>query len=193
MVNDRKEIQALHAAISRRDWHAVEVAGNVLRDQEARPTAPVEGLETVGFVHPTFVKELERGYDEIFRTVRIPENWEPVVTRSQAEAIIAAERNRANDFQAELWGCEIDLNAAKDENAALTARIKELSALIDGENCADPDKIDALFRRAETAETQLAAAGKITQEILSLIAGDAGIPDRIRAKARAVLGGKPSC
>lgn len=29
-----KHIQALHAAISRRDWHAVEVAANALRDME---------------------------------------------------------------------------------------------------------------------------------------------------------------
>ncbi|ASV86493.1 hypothetical protein CES85_1036 [Ochrobactrum quorumnocens] len=37
-MSDRKEIQALHAAISHRDWHAVEIAANVLRDQDARPT-----------------------------------------------------------------------------------------------------------------------------------------------------------
>lgn len=29
-----------------------------------------------------------------------------------------------------------------------------LKNLIDGDNCADPDKIDALFRRAELAETE---------------------------------------
>ncbi|WP_210210546.1 hypothetical protein [Brucella anthropi] len=83
-------------------------------------------LVTLGFVHPTFVKERERGYDEIFRTVRVPENWEPVVTRSQAEELLAAERVR-NETQAEI----IDklhsiITKLEADNAALTARVKEL-------------------------------------------------------------------
>ncbi|QHJ81418.1 MAG: hypothetical protein [Bacteriophage sp.] len=32
---------------------------------------------------------------------------------------------------------------------------EELKNLIDGDNCADPDKIDALFRRAEAAEAEV--------------------------------------
>ncbi|ASV86663.1 hypothetical protein CES85_1678 [Ochrobactrum quorumnocens] len=44
-MSDRKEIQALHAAISRRDWHAVEVAANVIRDQEARRDVPEPRLD----------------------------------------------------------------------------------------------------------------------------------------------------
>lgn len=39
------------------------------------------------------------------------------------------------------------LEALQRENA-------ELKNLIDGDNCADPDKIDALFRRAEVAEAE---------------------------------------
>lgn len=66
------------------------------------------------------------------------------------------------DLPAELDEC---IAAIEADNAALTARVKELSALIDGENCADPDKIDALFRRAETAETQLAARNKAFTDI----------------------------
>lgn len=44
-MSDRKEIQDLHAAISRRDWHAVEMAANVLRDQETRRDVPEPRLD----------------------------------------------------------------------------------------------------------------------------------------------------
>lgn len=43
---DRKEIQALHSAISRRDWHAVEVAANVLRDQKVDCELAAATIET---------------------------------------------------------------------------------------------------------------------------------------------------
>jgi len=37
-MSDSKQIQALHAGISRRDWSAVELAANALRDEhEERP------------------------------------------------------------------------------------------------------------------------------------------------------------
>lgn len=114
-------IQDLHAAISRRDWHSVEVAANRLRDTNIEAT-----------------------------------------------------------------------------NAALTTRVKEMSALIDGENCADPDKIDALFRRAETAETQLAAAkkalefyGDVSKYPAPLTGGMGALWSDCGAIARAALEAKP--
>lgn len=71
--------------------------------------------------------------------------------KQEVERVTQVMRGEAADREAHVKTLQAD-------NAAQTARVKELSALIDGENCADPDKIDALFRRAETAETQLAAA-----------------------------------
>ncbi|KAB2751765.1 Lar family restriction alleviation protein [Brucella anthropi] len=90
------------------------------------------------------------------------------------------------DLPAELDEC---IAAIEADNAALTARVKELE-----EHCellCDPTII-RLEKENSDLEAKLAAAGKIGQEVLSLIAGDAGIPDHIRDKARAVLGGKPS-
>lgn len=104
-------------------------------DVLTRPAAPVEGLDTWKFHAP------HNG------SAKMIQNTDgDYVTRSQAEAIIAAKDDAIKTLQA--------------DNAALTARVKGLDGLIDGENCADPDKIDALFRRAETAETQLAATRK---------------------------------
>jgi len=40
-----KDIQALHAGISRRDWHATEVAANAIRDGAASPLGAA--LETI--------------------------------------------------------------------------------------------------------------------------------------------------
>ncbi len=55
MRTDR-HIQALHAAISRRSWHDVEVAANEIRDREDNPdTVRLERL-----------RELERE-NEVFR------------------------------------------------------------------------------------------------------------------------------
>lgn len=114
------------------------------------------------------------------------------VKRSQAEELLAAEIRRERDLAAKQISEVVDrmsddylalkaeldqaVSVIKDrsseyealeaDNAALTARVKELSDLIDGENCADPDKIDALFRRAENAETQLEAARKALERFL---------------------------
>lgn len=51
-------------------------------------------------------------------------------------------RERAMDAEAKL--------------AQMDKEIERLKNLIDGDDCPDPDKIDALFRRAEAAEAELA-------------------------------------
>jgi hypothetical protein len=40
-MTETKHVQALHAAISRRDWHATEIAANAIRD-----ASPPEGKHT---------------------------------------------------------------------------------------------------------------------------------------------------
>lgn len=162
-----------------------------------RPAAPVEGLETKGWE----VKRYNNGGRWLGTALYIvkpsissaaPTYVEELVARSQAEAIIAAERERANNFQAELWGCEIDLNAAKADNAALTVRVKELEADVSAYilSAEDQDK------RRKALETQLAAARKALKSIADAPAW--GFPEKwettpaeVRQLARAALEGQP--
>jgi len=224
-------IQDLHAAISRRDWHAVEVAANVLRDQEARPAAPVEGLETVGYVttSPTGAEVFQRkplvpghgqfGYKQ-----------DAVVTRSQAEELLAAERAetmRQVKHWSELYkqqhyraekaeaiiaekdetmrkfgniqkAYEEHIEVLKTDNAALTARVKELEK-VNAKLC--DDVIDYELKVAErdvslkALETQLAAAEKALEYISGIgfvAAKDAPAHhDEAVKVARAALEAKP--
>ncbi|CAN7519760.1 hypothetical protein [Brucella pseudogrignonensis] len=88
-----------------------------------RPAAPVEGLRNVGHI-----------------------DQEYLVYRSQAEAIIAAERAHKKIWM-EKAAIEAErVSKLEADNAALTARVKELSE----QSKADEDFIEAL-------ETQLAA------------------------------------
>ncbi|QTO00531.1 DUF3850 domain-containing protein [Brucella sp. 458] len=60
------------------------------------PAATDTVLKTVGYVCTTFVTDRRFKYDEIFRVVRTPDNWTELVTRSQAEELLAAERALAD-------------------------------------------------------------------------------------------------
>ena len=64
------------------------------------------------------------------------------------------------DKQDKLGGfMAIAVNAVPELLSTLESLQREneaLKNLIDGDNCADPDKIDALFRRAEAAEAEVA-------------------------------------
>lgn len=239
--------------------------------KNTRPAAPVEGLETV-------IWPYQQTFNAIGAAVKIQGNGKAIsvkafieafgdelVTRSQAEGLLAAERAESDeayelgkrDGYSEAVQ-EIDLktggdgeyryctdhdpdrhtpdpasmiqriverfetlntmesvseinewkrraNEAEANNEALTARVKELSDLIDGENCADTDKIDALFRRAETAETQLTAAKDALEIVANAHASNpslamADVPEadyvrhvlyEMRKLARAALEAKP--
>ena len=154
-----------------------------------RPAAPVEGFRRLSLVRGGGLEDNKNG---------------DYVRFDQAEAIIAARDETIRRQDIALRGALLEVERLKADNAALTARVKELSDLIDGENCADPDKIDALFRRAETTETQLVAARKALEDmidgyqeydfvdskpVLRTIENQSSWIQR----ARAVLGGKPSC
>lgn len=92
------------------------------------PAATDTGLETLGFVHPTFVTERERGYDEIFRTVRVPENWEPVVTRSQAVELLAAETKLKQHWKDEAERFRIEFEKAAYKYLLAKARAEKSEA-----------------------------------------------------------------
>lgn len=53
------------------------------------------------------------------------------------------------------WGEEGVEYVLASSLESLQRENEELKNLIDGDNCADPDKIDALFRRAEAAEAEV--------------------------------------
>ena len=179
-----------------------------------RPAAPVEGLETVkwqvkDFADSWFTVDNELGaqaaaehYGSLVREL---------VTRSQAEAIIAAKeeavKSRIN-YWSEHYAQQHDrAEKAEDENAALTARVKELDgecndlvkrnndavATIDNwiNSCAASDE------KVQALETQLAAARKALTVIAEAPAW--GFPEKwettpaeVRQLARAALECKPS-
>ncbi len=161
-----------------------------------RPAVPVEGLEIIGYVHRGTAGLLMEGGVSKAVLVQKPggDFKHPVVFAEQAEAIIAAERARAAEkerlrFEGDLdkWmktigagitgyqpeayalmdlACQ-ELVTLRADNAALTARVKELETanakLCDG-------AIDYELKIAErdvslqALETQLAAAEKIAFE-----------------------------
>ncbi len=174
------------------------------------PAATDTGLVTIGYVlqcnQRPFVDGEGADYNEIFRTAREPENWTATVTRSQAEAIIAANAQTIEGQRRWIAALEAD-------NAALTARVKELEterdeALDDAkfaERIAIKREIDA-NASVEALEAKLAAAEKALEPFADH-ANDRAVDDTCwreketvkivvsigdLRKARAVLGGKPS-
>lgn len=168
-------------------------------------------LVTLGFVHPTFVKERERGYDEIFRTVRVPENWEPVVTRSQAVELLAEERAEKEKAQASRLYWKGKHQKLEANNAALTARVN----VQDQEISDQSDMIADQLKMIEALEAKLAAAEKALEPFVSFFneamkGFTEGYAERTPSdkpvlgwnnayllmqhfiEARAALGGKPS-
>jgi len=165
--------------------------------------APVEGLETVEhhYWHDQTQEWLPTGFPDRYRKdgVLVRE----LVTRPQAEAIIAAERNRAEVAVAAMVRNHQRAEKAETDNAALTARVKEL----EDENKSLTEEWYRGLRvqqkicdRAEALEAKLAAAEKALERLtlhanaLALahvlsIPADAGIWDALK-DARAVTGGK---
>lgn len=104
------------------------------------PAATDTGLETVGFVANGYFSQprSERDWDEIFQSVRTPENFTAVVTRSQAEELLAAERAENNRLrEINKAHCET-VNTLTISGARLDDTIRKLKA--DAENFADEIK-----------------------------------------------------
>ena len=194
-------------------FDAVTLDGGMTEHAKASPApaATDTGLKTIGFVPPMFVEGKGADYNDIFRSVSIAENYTAVVTRSQAEELLAAkDRDHAstkrrmqklvNDVEAEWQRCCDELKA---DNAAKDARIKELDRCHEG----TIDLCNQKTAQIETLEAKLAAALEAHKSLFGdktmegILWPDAKPTDlitirvqkQIYDKARAVLGGKPLC
>lgn len=183
------------------------------------PAATDTGLVTVGYLTgSSFAPLKERGSTLLLRDS--PNEWpekykgsHALVTGSQAEELLAAERAKYRDAMEKLVESQretlvwqqraIDLKA---DNAAKDARIKVLEERIETENLYRHETAEENDTRSEALEAKLAAA----QEALEPFAAhandravdDTGWRDKETVKivvsigdlrkARAALGGKPS-
>lgn len=141
-----------------------------------RPSAPVEGLENLGF------QSLDG------------ETW---VRRSQAEAVIAAKDeellslSNSLTFTDKLASQRLErAEKAEADNAALTARIKELEEQVRfhvDDAVKNWNEATKQEDRAEALETQLAAAEKALERIVKYSSPQS----QASLIARAALEGKP--
>ncbi|PWL17433.1 hypothetical protein DKP76_11690 [Falsochrobactrum shanghaiense] len=172
------------------------------------PAATDTGLVTVGFVPPMFVEGKGADYNDIFRSVSIAENYVAVVTRSQAEELLAAEREGKRFWQNEYTQKSKLLLKSETDNAAKDARIKELEAdfkkaydhgFADG--CGDTyGDVERANARCEALEAKLAVAEKALEPFANAadgrksesVTGSVCFSQHYLLAARAVLGGKPS-
>lgn len=159
-----------------------------------RPGAPVEGLDVVAYA-----EQFASGAIEVVRVNKSRHCTTPLVTRSQAEAIITAERNRAEVAEYKLDQAVNTVQPmiiqraerAEADNAALTARVKEQV-----EHIATLDSdLEAMEKRAQEGETQLEAERKALEFISGIgfvAAKDAPAHhDEAVKVARAALEAKP--
>ncbi|WP_152849615.1 hypothetical protein [Brucella intermedia] len=147
------------------------------------------GLETVGYVTPEW---LAKHCSAHTITAQPTPSWtEAVVTRSQAEELLAAERAEkerlADDYQAireQLFRGWRECQDLKADNAALTARVKELEEALDSDPsgsdlwrywsrkaCETSQKYVDEVDRAEALEAKLAAAEKALETYRSTVKG----------------------
>lgn len=153
-----------------------------------RPAAPVEGLETKGYMRPEDRGQLSfwvsKNQNAYYR--------EPVVARPQAEAIIAAERAKGEKFEKMWLDVEVENTKLKTDNEALTARFGELEK-INADLCRSHGVLNVtgakLDEQVKALETQLAATKKALEEIAALSAIDMTLGDQLFAvtSARAAL------
>ncbi|MEN5278122.1 hypothetical protein ABE527_14365 [Brucella sp. TWI432] len=165
-----------------------------------RPAAPVDGLETKAYVWKTkdaewrFEEPFFRSVDQ-WRASDDQFDHEDLCLKSKAEAIIAANdeawKSTYDDFHEEYEKVLAD-NAAKDE----TIRRQDIAlrgALLEVERLKDDNA--ALTARVKALETQLAEATKIreTAECVVWFDWSGNDDDAVKAVAdlRAALEGKP--
>lgn len=119
------------AALSPAGRENISEAIDILEAVNTRPAAPVEGLDTVAWLKLVEHTDLEGdNFTSADESYRGADGSFPVVTRSQSEAIIAAERERADAVHKADAKAFLSMNSryekAEADNAALTARVKEL-------------------------------------------------------------------
>ena len=134
-----------------------------------RPAAPVEGLETIGYVHRGTAALLMEGAVSKAVLVQKPggDFKHPVVFAEQAEAIIAAIkadcRKVVEDYHTLATNASKRADDLEADNAALTARVKDLERI----NKTQATSAEVIFsaatndaKKIRPLETQLAAARK---------------------------------
>ncbi len=135
----------------------------------SRPAEPVEGLEVVAY------EMLGHLPERVFRTSPLSDNeiqWGvssvALVTRSQADAIIAAKDDLIDKYKWQVRDTCVRAEKAEADNAAKDARIKELSEINANLMGDDEDKPRYTTKRlkheiacaTKALETHLAAARK---------------------------------
>ncbi|MCX2697868.1 hypothetical protein [Ochrobactrum chromiisoli] len=130
-----------------------------------RRGAAVEGLETVAVQYEVTASN----WTLLKPVISEPKNRRELVIRSQAEAIISAERSIRKTAEQRLAQSQDDLKQARANNAALTARVNGFEGFLDDlaeilgceRDIGDVvNELDAINNRAEALEAQLAAARK---------------------------------
>lgn len=168
-------------------------------DSKAPPTTGKCGeLETVAHIHYRNDNSMKRFVTDILK--HNPENsdfWineearnahtiHPLVTRSQAEELLAAKDQLIQSLNIVVDNFKSRTNALKADNAALTARVKELRI----DRAAWEAVATDIRKQAKALEAKLTAAEKALTEIASFTQ----TTDLLwwQERARAALGGKPS-
>nr|WP_176024697.1 hypothetical protein [Brucella pseudintermedia] len=178
---------------------ALEHNGFKLAGRSPAPAATDMRLETVAKQWKVTAKNWSGLKPEISE----PFDERELVTRSQAEELLAAQRAEperlADDYQAireQLHRGWQECCALKADNAEKDARIKELEQALETEKTlsrgdwACQREVDQMSIKVEALEAKLAAAEKALELIDKAVSEGRFI--RIRKIARAVLGGKPS-
>ena len=127
--------------------HARTLFERCKEELATRPAAPVEGLETVATVRLTTVyptRTTSRVLREAFVCSENVRQSEELVTRSQAEAIIAAKDQLIQSLNIVVDNFKSRTNVLKVDNAALTARVKDLGAILEGDRTKVIDLMNAI-------------------------------------------------
>lgn len=155
--------------------------GAIAKALNTRPTAPVEGLDTVEYqVYDAYGRW--QSVRKFVFDLKVNADHRELVTRSQAEAIIAAKDEAVKDAKQSRDDWKKLAKDLQADNAELTARVKELehSELVKGVNTQyanalaylemtendDPEEFaKRIWDEREALETQLAAANKRADEL----------------------------
>lgn len=192
------------ADLKARDKKRYKLIRKSLQNKGLLPAATDTGLETVGHLYYRTDSSMKRYLTDILKyNPDEPAFWvnekaqkehmvHQLVTRSQAEELLAVKDADMDQVLADNRRCLIRIAELEADNAAQAARIKELEADVKREAQSSThnaqDCLDEQLR-AEALEAKLAAANDL------VVRAQVIIPDHYvnwHRDARAVLGGKPS-
>lgn len=158
VINKRQEAVTI-VNVEMQSWHRGETPEEAVTRWNTHRAAPVEGLETVARQFRWGGDERWRPFGPIFDDE--PREVRELVTRSQAETIIASERTMRKTADQRLAQSQDDLKQARDDNAALTALVKELT----GDRDSWRRVAEKLAGEKQALETQLEAENAETVRV----------------------------